>query len=708
MQRLPDRLSPGIPSPLGANWDGMGVNFAVFSANAQKIELCIFDPAGRREVARLALPDYTDEVWHGYLPDARPGLLYGFRAHGPYDPVRGHRFNPAKLLLDPYARATSGALNWSDSLFGYRLNSARSDLTLDKRDSAAAMPKCVVTSEGFNWGNDRRPQVPWEQTVIMEGHVKGLTMRSTDLHTPERGSFQGLSDPRLIDHLLTLGITSLELMPVHGFVRDRFLLERGLTNYWGYNTLTFFAPHASYIASGTPDEFRLAIRRLHAAGIEVILDVVYNHTAEGSELGPTLCHRGLDNASYYRLVPGDERHNINDTGCGNTLNLSHPRVMQMVLDSLRYWASSFHVDGFRFDLCATLGRESYGFDPNCSFFSALLQDPLLSTLKLIAEPWDPGPGGYQTGNHPPGFAEWNDRYRDTVRRFWRGDPLQRGDLAARLAGSSDLFGRRGRRPWSSVNFVTSHDGFTLRDVVSYNERHNEANGENNQDGHSDNLSNNWGAEGPTDDPGIRETRLRVTRSMLATLLFSHGTPMLLAGDQFGQTQDGNNNAYCQDSAMTWLDWKRAASPEGRALSAFVGRLTALRRKHPSLRSRSFLHGQQTPVPDVPDMGWFGPDGAPMTTEAWNDGDGRVLGVRRVVLNEHGLPDMTYCLFNPASEDVPCRLPDQADGWRLLADTTAPDSDHSSDAVASDYVLGAHGTALFVAIHAEPDPEPGDG
>jgi len=704
MLRMPSKLLPGSHTTLGAFWDGMGVNFAVFSANAQRIDLCIFDSSGRREIARLPLPSYTNEIWHGYLPDARPGLLYGFRAHGPYDPIRGHRFNPAKLLIDPYSRAFHGTLSWSDTLFGYRINSSRSDLSIDRRDSAAAMPKSVVTSEGFNWGNDQRPQTPWDKTVIMEGHVKGLTMRSPDLDPPERGSFQGLSEPRLINHLLRLGITTLELMPVHGFVRDRFLLERGLTNYWGYNSIAFFAPHARYIATGTPDELRQAIRRLHAAGIEVILDVVYNHTAEGSELGPTLCHRGLDNASYYRLVPGDERHHINDTGCGNTLNLSHPRVLQMVLDSLRYWTNSFHIDGFRFDLCATLGRESYGFDPNSTFFGALLQDPLLSTLKLIAEPWDPGPGGYQTGNHPAGFAEWNDRFRDTVRRFWRGDPLQRGDLAARLSGSSDLFGKQGRRPWSSVNFVTAHDGFTLHDVVSYNERHNEANGENGQDGHADNLSNNWGAEGVTEDPDIQATRERVKRGMLATLLFSHGTPMLLAGDEFGQTQEGNNNAYCQDNAISWLDWKRAATQPGRALTAFVSRLTTLRASHPSLRSAVYMHGQSYPLPEFPDISWFDENGTSMTQTSWNDTDGRILAVRRACPQDDGALDITYFILNPASQDAVCTLPSIPPGiWTRLIDSCLPDETETPLGTLTEYTLGAHGVALFAFTPQDESP-----
>ncbi|ACI51242.1 glycogen debranching enzyme GlgX [Gluconacetobacter diazotrophicus PA1 5] len=700
MMRFPTRLMPGADTPLGASWDGLGVNFAVFSANALRIDLCIFDPSGRREIARFELPERTDEVWHGYLPDARPGLLYGYRAYGPYEPLRGHRFNPHKLLVDPYARALHGQLSWSDSLFGYRISSPRGDLSIDRRDSAPAMPKSVVTNDAFNWGDDRLPRVPWDRTVIMEAHLRGLSMRRSELTPVERGTFRALADPQLIDHLLRLGITTLELMPVHAFVKDRFLLERGLTNYWGYNTLAFFAPHAGYLAEGSPHEVRTAIRRLHAAGIEVVLDVVYNHTCEGNELGPTLCYRGLDNAVYYRLVPEDERHLINDTGCGNTLNLSHPRVLQMVMDSLRHWAVDFHVDGFRFDLCSTLGRESYGFDQACGFFDVLRQDPVLSKLKLIAEPWDPGPGGYQLGNHPPGFAEWNDRFRDTVRRFWRGDSLQRGDMAARLSGSGDIFDRRGRRPWASLNFVTSHDGFTLTDVVSYAERHNEANGEGGQDGHSDNYSSGWGVEGPTDDAGILAVRDRVRRAMLATLFLSQGTPMLLAGDEFGQTQDGNNNAYCQDNATAWLDWSLADSQAGRSLVAYVARLAALRRAYPSVRWRTYLYGRRESQPGLTDLAWYGPDGVPMTQDAWNDDHGRVLGVLRSCADTWNGTDTTYLLMNPGGEDADCTLPPVAGSWALLLDsanpsaTTGPGQPGGGAEAAMHWTVPAHSVVLL--------------
>ncbi len=562
---FPRRLASGLPYPLGATWDGLGTNFAIFSAHAERVDLCLFDFSGRREIAQLTLPECTDEVWHGYLPNAQSGLIYGYRVHGPYDPQNGHRFNPHKLLLDPYARQFTGDLRWSDALFGYRMNSARADLSLDRRDSAPGTLKAVVSDEAFNWGDDRPPNIPWSDTIIYEAHLRGLTMLHGDVQPNERGTFAALADERIITHLRRLGITAIELMPIHAFLQDRNLVQKGLRNYWGYNTISFFAIEPRYLSNGSSNEMRVAIRRLHAAGIEVILDVVYNHTAEGSELGPTLSFRGLDNASYYWLVPDNRRHCINDTGTGNTLNLSHPRVLQLVMDSLRYWVTSFHVDGFRFDLGVTLGREAHGFDPGAGFFDALRQDPILSRVKLISEPWDLGPGGYQLGHHPPGFAEWNDRFRDGVRRFWRGDSGARPEFASRLAGSGDLFDSHGRRPWASINYAACHDGFTLADVVSYAQRHNEINGENNQDGHGENFSANWGVEGPTDDPEILKTRAQLQRAMLATVFFSHGTPMLLAGDEFGRTQKGNNNAYCQDNELSWIDWKEAYSADGAAL-----------------------------------------------------------------------------------------------------------------------------------------------
>lgn len=672
MSFFPDKLDRGVPYPLGATWDGLGTNFAVFSAHADRIELCLFDPTGRREVARLDLPECTDEIWHGYLPNARTGLIYGYRAHGPYRPQDGHRFNPFKLLLDPYARSFAGPLRWSDSLFGYRINSPRSDLSIDRRDSAPGMLKAVVTDDAFDWGNDKPPDTPWSRTIIYEAHLRGLTMLRQDIRQNERGTFAALADPRIIDYLQKLGVTALELLPIHAFVQDRVLIERGLQNYWGYNTLGFFAIEPRYLSDGSRNEMRVAIRRLHAAGIEVILDVVYNHTAEGSELGPTLSFRGLDNASYYRLVADNPRHCINYTGTGNTLNLSHPRVLQMVMDSLRYWVTSFHVDGFRFDLGVTLGREPGGFDPGSGFFDALRQDPVLTRVKLISEPWDLGPDGYQLGHHPPGFAEWNDRFRDSVRRFWRGDAGQRPELAARLAGSGDLFDRHARRPWASLNYVAAHDGFTLEDVVSYASRHNEANGEDNKDGSGENQSANWGVEGPTDDPAILVVRARLQRAMLATVMFSHGTPMLLGGDEFGRTQKGNNNAYCQDNEISWFEWSLADAPAGKSLIDFVKRLIALRQEHRALRSRHFLHGQSEVAEGIHDIAWFDENGGLMPEEAWKNPELRVLCLRRATKNADGSISILNFLLNPTADDRKFQLPEPAVPGQIVIDSGRPD------------------------------------
>ena len=670
------RLDPGQPYPLGATWDGSGVNFAVFSAHAEKIELCLFDASGKRELERLALPECTDQVWHGYLPNAKLGQLYGYRAHGPYEPQRGHRFNPTKLLLDPYAKQLAGALVWSDALYGYRVGSPRVDLSYDRRDSAPGMPKAVVCEQVLEWGDDRQPNVPWSKTVIYEAHPRGLTMSRSDLRAPERGTFAGLGDPRTIDYLLKLGITAVELLPIHAIVQDRVLLARKLRNYWGYNQLSYFVPDPRYAGEDGLRELRTVIRRLHAAGIEVILDVVYNHTGEGSELGATLSFRGLDHASYYRLLPGNERHCINDTGCGNTVNLSHPRVLQLVMDSLRYWVQMFHVDGFRFDLSSTLGREPTGFDAGSGFFDAIRQDPVLNRVKLIAEPWDIGPGGYQLGRHPPGFSEWNDRFRDDVRRFWRGDSAMRPALAARLMGSADLFDHDRRRPAASLNFITAHDGYTLADLVSYTEKHNLANGEDNRDGHSDNHGCNWGVEGESDDPAINSQRGRIRRALLSTLLTAHGTPMLLAGDEFGQTQSGNNNAYCQDNKTSWLDWQKADGAEGRLQTAFVARLIAARKAHASLRAEQFLHGQREPLPGIADIAWFDERADEMTPEAWQDMHGRRVILRRAVLadgqREGGIVDVSLVLVNGSSDDAAFLLPEPRLAWRLLTDSAAPE------------------------------------
>jgi len=700
MAGYPDRLEPGSPYPLGATWDGLGTNFAVFSAHAQRIDLCLFDPQGKRQIAAYTLPEFTDEVWHGYLPNAQVGLLYGYRAYGPYEPQNGYRFNSNKLLLDPYARRIAGELRWSDALFGHRVNSPRADLSFDTRNSAPAMVKGVVTDESFNWADDRPPNIPWSDTVIYEAHVRGLTMLCEDIRPNERGTFAALADPKIIDHLRRLGITAVELLPIHAFVQDRTLVEKGLRNYWGYNTLGFFAIEPRYLSEQSNHEMRVAVRRLHAAGIEVILDVVYNHTAEGSEMGPTLSFRGLDNSSYYRLVPDNPRYCINETGTGNTLNLSNARVLQMVMDSLRYWVTHYHVDGFRFDLGVTLGRETYGFDPSGGFFDALRQDPVLSRVKLISEPWDVGPGGYQLGHHPPGFAEWNDRFRDSIRRFWRGDTQQRAEFAARLAGSSDLFDRHARRPWASVNYVASHDGFTLADVVSYAQKHNEANAEDNRDGHNDNYSANWGIEGPTDDPAIGATRARVQQGLLATVFFSHGTPMLLAGDEFSRTQRGNNNAYCQDNEISWIDWAQAQSPEGEALAAYVARLIRIRHENPVLRCRHFLHGKEEPAPGILDIAWFDTHGEIISPESWNDPQKRLFAVRRAARNDDGRIAILTLFLNPSENDRVFRLPTQNVPTRLLIDSAAPDKEES-DITADEITVVARSAMLTKSVIEAP-------
>ncbi|MDS1141562.1 glycogen debranching protein GlgX [Pusillimonas sp. SM2304] len=700
---LPDRLAAGLPYPMGASSDGLGVNFAVFSASASSIELCIFDARGRKELKRYPLPECTDEIWHGYLPDAGPGLVYGFRAHGPYDPKQGHRFNPHKLLIDPYARKLEGPLRWTDALFGYRVQHAKADLSQDKRDSAPYVPKCVVTSESFNWGTAGRHCTPWAHSVIYEAHLRGVSMQREDVRAEWRGTTDGLASPRFIDHLHKLGITAIELLPLHAFLQDHFLVQRGLRNYWGYNTLAFFAPEPSYLANGRTNDLRMAIRRLQDAGIEVILDVVYNHTGEGNELGPTLSWRGLDNSSYYRLVPGDERYYINDTGCGNTVNLSHPKVLQMVMDSLRYWAQSYRIDGFRFDLGVTLGREGPGFDPGSGFFDAILQDPVLSRLKLISEPWDTGPDGYQLGNHPPGFSEWNDRFRDGMRRFWKGEAGLRGELADWLIGSPAIFDRRHRRPWASVNYIASHDGFTASDLVSYNDKHNEANGDDNADGHGENFSCNWGHEGPTDDPDLMRLRDTVLRSMLACTFFSNGTPMLLAGDEFGNSQEGNNNAYCQDNAVSWLDWADASSPRGRALIGFTAALSALRREHPSLRLARFGDGNHEVLPGLPRICWYDMDGQSMSDAAWDYHEGRVLGLQRAASLPQGDVDITLLLLNAGEQAIDFILPALRCPMLLQLDSSLS-SAAVGKAVRDKVRVAAHGVVLLAGSMAAADAE----
>ncbi len=696
-------MQTGTPYPLGATYDGAGTNFAVFSAHADKIELCLFDSAGRNEIGRYMLPECTNEVWHGYLPGVHPGALYGYRAHGPYRPEYGHRFNPNKLLLDPYARQLQGQVRWTDVLFGYRLHTQRGDLSFDRRDSAPAMPKGVVTDATFNWHDDKPPKVPWEKTVIYEAHVRGLTMRAEQVHPKERGTFAGLANPYVIDHLQRLGVTSLELLPVHAFLQDRRLVANGLSNYWGYNTLSYFAPEPAYLAEGRINEMRHAIQQLHSAGIEVILDVVYNHTCEESELGPTLSFRGLDNLVYYRPHAGNHRHLVNDTGCGNTFNTAHPRVIQLVMDSLRYWVQEFHVDGFRFDLGVTLGREQYGFDPGAGFFDALLQDPVLARVKLISEPWDIGPGGYQVGNHPPGIAEWNDRFRDDVRSFWKGQAGMRGAIAGRLLGSADLFNHHRRRTWASINFITAHDGFTLQDLVSYNDKHNEANREDNRDGSNDNRSFNWGVEGATDDPVIVAKREKIKRAMLMTLMFSNGTPMLLGGDEFGRTQKGNNNAYCQDNELSWFDWSLAESDTGRALIDFTRRCIAVRIERPTLRRSHFFTGEAETVAGVPETSWYDETGNEMTPERWSFAEGRLLALRRVMREEsNGTVSASLLLLNAFSRDREFVLPVPTMLWSVAIDAAEPFDAGDLKAIAprqvahNKIVVAAHSAVLLVA------------
>lgn len=678
MSRQRSRITEGHPFPLGATWDGLGVNFALFSAHATKVELCLFDSKGERELERIELPEYTDEIWHGYLPDAHPGLIYGYRVHGPYEPDAGHRFNPNKLLVDPYARQLVGRLRWSESLFGYTIGHPDADLSFDERDSAPFVPKSKVLDPAFTWPEQKPVRVPWDSTVIYETHLRGISMRHPSVPEHLRGTFAGLMNADLLQHVRSLGVSSIELLPIHAFVNDQHLLEKGMNNYWGYNTLAFFAPHPAYLASGHVNEFKELVAHLHDAGLELILDVVYNHTAEGNELGPTLSMRGIDNATYYRLMPDERRYYINDSGTGNTLDLSHPCVLQMVTDSLRYWATEMRVDGFRFDLATILGRHPHGFDERHGFLVACRQDPVLSKVKLIAEPWDCGPGGYQVGGFPPGWVEWNDRFRDTVRAFWRGDPGQVGHLARRLTASGDLFNQRGRRPFASVNFITAHDGFTLRDVVSYDHKHNEANDEDNRDGSDNNLSWNHGAEGPTDDPEIRELRLRQMRNLMATLLFSQGTPMLVAGDEFGRTQHGNNNAYCQDNEIGWVDWEM--DDEGRGLLDFTRRLISLRRAYPILRRGRFLVGDYNEELGVRDVTWLAPDGEEMTPEQWDDGHTRSLGVlldgraQPTGIRRSGADATLLILLNAHHEGVAFQLPEVAQGvaWVCLADTARPD------------------------------------
>ncbi|HEY8599168.1 MAG TPA: glycogen debranching protein GlgX [Thermomicrobiales bacterium] len=709
----------GKPYPLGATWDGEGVNFAIFSEHATGVELCLFDsPDAPMESVRIPIADQTDQVWHCYLPGVRPGQLYGYRVHGPYEPQNGLRFNPSKLLVDPYAKALSGDIRWDDAVYGYTIGNPDEDFTPDDRDSAPFMPRCVVIDPSFDWGDDRAPNTPLHDSIIYELHVKGFTKLHPAVPRPLRGTYAGLAYAPVVRYLQSLGVTAIELLPIHQFVNDRHLEEKGLRNYWGYNSLAYFAPHSPYSSSGDGGEqvreFKAMVKAYHAAGIEVILDVVYNHTAEGNHLGPHLSMKGIDNPVYYRLTE-DQRYYMDYTGTGNSLNVLQPRSLQLIMDSLRYWVLECHVDGFRFDLAATLARGLYEGDRLSAFFDIIHQDPVLSQVKLIAEPWDIGPGGYQVGNFPILWAEWNGKYRDTVRRYWKGDEAQVAEMAYRLSGSSDLYQGDGRRPYASINFITAHDGFTLRDLVSYNEKHNEANGEGNNDGDNNNESWNCGVEGPTDDPAINTLRARQQRNMLATLLLSQGVPMLTAGDERSRTQRGNNNAYCQDDEISWLTWD-LGEPE-RELLHFTQRLIALRKEHPVLHRRSFFQGRSIRGDEIKDIEWYRPDGGEMTDEEWSDGFVRCIGL---LLNgevmderdERGRPmvdDVLFLLLNAYHDTIPFTLPGAEDGlpWEVLLDTSNPRAEAGAFAPGSTYELGGRSLVILcqpvAAKNAEANP-----
>ncbi|HWW81743.1 MAG TPA: glycogen debranching protein GlgX [Steroidobacteraceae bacterium] len=695
---------PGQPYPRGATWDGEGVNFSIFSGRADKVELCLFDSSGKHELQRIELHERTDEIWHCYLPEARPGLLYGYRVHGPYAPEKGDRFNPHKLLIEPYAKHLQGPLVWSDAHFGYRVGHAKDDLSFDRRDSAAGTPKCRVIDPAFTWGDDRPPRVPWHDTVIYEAHVRGLTMRHPEVPPQLRGTYAGLATAPLIEHFNRLGITTVELMPVHAFVDDRTLIEKGLRNYWGYNTIGFFAPDVRYSSIGRISEFKTMVKRLHSAGIEVILDVVYNHTAEGNQMGPTLSFRGIDNASYYRLLPDDPRYYMDFTGTGNTLNLQHPRVLQLIMDSLRYWVLEMHVDGFRFDLASALARELFDVDRLGSFFDTIGQDPVLSQVKLIAEPWDIGSGGYQVGNFPPGWNEWNDKYRDTMRAYWKGDGGLIGDFARRFTGSADLYEASGRKPHASINFITAHDGFTLEDLVSYNDKHNEANGEGNRDGHNDNRSWNCGVEGPTDDPDIKALRAKQRRNLMASLLLSQGVPMVLGGDELSHTQGGNNNPYCQDTETFWLNWR--LDEEQQRFLEFTGQMIAFRRRHAVFSRRRFLQADAMTAEGLKEIIWLTPHGDEMTETEWNQHFARCLGVylagaaiERRDRHGHAVKDNNFLLlFNAHHEMIPFKLPKFLTGksWWTVLDTATAEKPFAQIRIepGSEYPLQGRSLALL--------------
>ncbi len=701
-------VQEGNSYPRGAHWDGKGVNFALFSAHATKVELCLFSEDGKTELQRIALPEFTNEIWHGYIPGLGPGQRYAYRVHGPYEPEKGHRFNANKLLLDPYSYAHIGEVIWDPAIFGYTMESM-DDLTFDERDSAPFVPKCIVVDPNFDFSGARgRKRVPWEKTIFYEAHVKGFTKLREDVPEELRGTYAGLGEPSVIAYIKSLGVTAVELLPVHTFINDGNLLEKGLVNYWGYNTIGFFAPDPRYASrrEDTLKEFKEMIGSFHEAGLEIILDVVYNHTAEGNEKGPTISFKGIDNASYYRLLPDQPRYYINETGAGNTVNVSHPRVLQMVMDSLRYWTEKTEVDGFRFDLGTILAREPNGFDNKSGFLKCCCQDPTLQAIKLIAEPWDCGPGGYQVGGFPPGWGEWNDRFRDTVRDFWRG-AAPASALTERLCGSGDVFNYAGRKPSASVNLITAHDGFTLNDTVTYNEKHNEANGEENKDGSSDNHSWNGGVEGPTEDPAINELRSRQMRNMLATLLFAQGTPMLVAGDEFGRTQGGNNNAYCQDSPISWLDWK--IEEKGQHLTEFVKQLTALRHKYPLLRYNRFYSGEYNEELGIKDLTWINANGREMEDRNWGDSTMKCFGMlmdgraQPSGIKKRGSDATLLLVINGHDDLVDFTLPESYGGtdWSLLIDTNREKNDASGVFVTGNkFGVTGRSLLLFVLLPTE--------
>ncbi len=697
---------PGSPYPLGAQWDGKGVNFAIFTDDASKVELCLYDKSGRRQQACLEFTEYTNETWHMYIPGLKPGQLYAYRVHGPYDPQNGQRYNPAKLLLDPYARAIAGDIQWHDALFGYTVGSPDQDLSRDARDSARYLPKCVVIDPNFNWEGDTQLKIPFYQTIIYEMHVKGFTMQHPGVPEALRGTYAGLCQPAVIDYLKSLGITAIELMPVHQFVSDRHLIDKGLTNYWGYNSIGFFAPHAGYASRGVygeqVNEFKEMVKALHSAGIEVILDVVYNHTGEGNHMGPTLSFRGIDNDSYYRLME-DKRFYMDYTGTGNTLNMVSPNVPQLIMDSLRYWIEEMHIDGFRFDLASALARELHDVDRLGSFFDIIRQDPVISRVKLIAEPWDLGEGGYQVGGFPTGWAEWNGKYRDVARDYWRGADSTLAEFASRFTGSSDLYSANGRRPTASINFITAHDGFTLNDLVSYNDKHNEANGEDNRDGESHNRSWNCGEEGPTENQEINRLRAQMKRNFLATLLLSQGVPMLLAGDEISNTQNGNNNAYCQDNEISWLDWGNVDED----LLQFARKVIRIRNEHPVFRQRRWFEGRPLRGGETRDIGWFTPDGNEMTDEAWGEGFAKSLmvylnggAIRSPDPQGNPITDCSYLLlFNAHYEPLEFTFPPQSWGnrWRVMLDTAA-DMEQNGEVCGAGCSITLQGRSMMLVEH----------